>query len=472
MTIWTKNELIEALSNELIKHNLGDDLTIDEVVIDSRKTPKSGLFLALKGENNDGHDFLNQAFNNGCRVALIDNETKIPNQEFILVKNTFAALYKLAKYSRNRSKAKIIAITGSVGKTGTKEMLKLVFETQGKTFSTFGNLNNHFGLPLSLCNFSADCQYGIFEMGMNHLGEIEPLSKLAKPHLAIITNVGPVHIEFFKNEEEIALAKSEIFAGILPDGIALINRDNKHYNFLENRAKHYEIKESSIINFGEKNSSNYQILDYKVKNALISEVKAKLKNNSEISYEIAASNPAIIFNSIIAIACLDLLGSDLLKGISALKNLENPAGRGKIIEIKIADKNITIIDDSYNASAPSMRAGLQHATNLKTALRKKRVVAALGDMLELGEKSVELHKEIINYLGEFHVDLAILVGEKIAENAKDLSQNSYKTFLNSSLASLEIENLLQDDDILYIKGSRGMKMEKIIEKLQLLKSAK
>lgn len=472
MTIWTKNELIDALSDELIKHNLGDDVAIDEVVIDSRKTPKSGLFLALKGENNDGHDFLNQAFSNGCRVALIDNETKIPNQEFILVKNTFSALYKLAKYSRNRSKAKIIAITGSVGKTGTKEMLKLVFETQGKTFSTFGNLNNHFGLPLSLCNFSADCKYGIFEMGMNHLGEIEPLSKLARPHLAIITNVGPVHIEFFKNEEEIALAKSEIFAGILPDGIVLINRDNKHYNFLEKRAKHYEIKDSNIINFGEKNASNYQILDYKVKNALTSEVKVKLKNNSEISYEIAASNPAIIFNSIIAVSCLDLLGSDLLKGISALKNLENPTGRGKIIEIKIADKNITIIDDSYNASAPSMHAGLQHATNLKTALRKKRVVAALGDMLELGEKSVELHKEIINYLNEFQVDFAILVGEKIAENAKNLSQASYKTFLNSSLASLEIENLLQDGDILYIKGSRGMKMEKIIEKLQLLKSAK
>lgn len=475
MTLWTKSELLEALSGELLQHYLTDDLAITEVVIDSRKTPKSGLFLALKGEKNDAHDFLDQAFTNGCRVVLIHDKNKIPQKEFLLVKDTFVALYKLAEYSRNRSPAKIIGVTGSVGKTSTKEMLKLVFETQfetpGKTFSTFGNLNNHIGLPLSLCNFSADCEYGIFEMGMNHLGEIDPLTKLAKPHLALITNVGPVHIEFFKNEEEIALAKSEIFAGLVENGIALINHDNKHFDFLEKRAAYYKINPQNLISFGEKNPSNYQIIDFKIKNSLAAEVKAKLKNGLEISYEIASSNPAIIFNSIIAIACLDLLGKDFTKGISAFKNLENPAGRGQVFEMKIDKKNITVIDDSYNASAPSMRAGLQHAKNLKIALNKKRVVAALGDMLELGEKSVELHLEIINYLQEFNIDFAILVGEKIAENAKNLPKNSYKTFLNSSLANLEIKNLLQDGDILYIKGSRGMKMERIIENLTDKKSA-
>jgi UDP-N-acetylmuramoyl-tripeptide--D-alanyl-D-alanine ligase len=462
MTVWTKDELISALSEEILEHNLRADFEIDEVVIDSRKTPKSGLFIAIKGENNDAHDFIEQAFKNSCRVALIQDQTKIPSHEFILVKNSIIALYKLAKYSRNRSKAKIIAITGSVGKTSTKEMLKLVFDSQGKTFATHGNLNNHIGLPLSLANFSSNCDYGIFEMGMNHLGEINPLSKLTKPHLAIITNVGPVHIEFFKNEEEIALAKSEIFSGLVNSGSILINQDSTHLKFLKKRADFYNIK--NIFSFGKNDtSSNYQLNSFIINSANSSTAEVTLRNHMKISYEINTSNPAIIFNSIIAIAALDLIGHDLPKGIKTLENIENPAGRGKIQEIKINTKTITIIDDSYNASTPSMHAGLEHATNLKKILGKKRVVAALGDMLELGEKSVELHNQIIDYLEKFHVDFAVLVGKNMIEAAKNLSI-PYKTFLDSSLASQEIENFLNDGDILYIKGSRGMKMEKIIQK--------
>jgi UDP-N-acetylmuramoyl-tripeptide--D-alanyl-D-alanine ligase len=467
MTIWTKSELITALSDQLLQHNLGSDLVIDAVVIDSRKTPKSGLFIALKGENNDGHNFLKQAFANGCRVALIDDLKAIDEstKEFILVKNTFVALYKLAEFSRQRSKAKIIAITGSVGKTSVKEILKLTFSTQGKTFATQGNLNNHIGLPLSLCNFSADCEYGIFEMGMNHLNEIEPLSKLTKPHLAIITNVGPVHIENFKNEEEIALAKSEIFCGLTEDGIALINSDNHHFSFLKKRAESFKIKPEDIISFAQKNSADYQILQFAVKDAQTSEVKAKLKNNQEISYQIASSNLITIFNSIIAIAAIDLLEGDLTKVLPAFKKLETPTGRGKIIEAEIATKKIIIIDDSYNASVLSMRAGLEHAANLKKILGKKRLVVALGDMLELGEKSIELHEKVIEYLQEYCVDFAVLVGSQMTKAAKNLPTKFYQNFPDSSSASLEIQGFLNDDDILYVKGSRGMKMEKIIENL-------
>lgn len=467
MTLWTKSELLESLSDQLLEHDLENNLTIDEVVIDSRKLPKNGLFIALKGENNDGHDFVKQAFANGCKVALIDDLQSVnqSTEKFILVKNTFAALYKLAEFSRQRSKAKIIAITGSVGKTSVKEMLKLVFSTQGKTFATSGNLNNHIGLPLSLCNFSADCEYGIFEMGMNHLGEIEPLSKLAKPHLAIITNVGPAHIENFKNEEEIALAKSEIFCGLVEGGIALINRDNHHFNFLKKRAESFKIKPENIITFAEKNSANYQILQFAVKDAQTSEVAAKLKNNQEISYQIASSNLITIFNSIIAIAAVDLLSDDLTKSLPAFKKLQTPSGRGKIIEAEIAAKKIIIIDDSYNASLLSMRAGLEHAANLKKILGKKRLVVALGDMLELGEKSIELHQKVVDYLREYHVDFAILVGSQITKAAKKLPTNFHQTFPDSSLTSLQIQEFLNDGDILYVKGSRGMKMEKIIENL-------
>ena len=263
MTLWTKTELLEALKDVLVEHNLPDDLVINEVVIDGRKAVANSLFVALKGENNDAHDFLAQAASAGCATFLIHKKSDVKN--FLLVKNTFDALYELAKYSRKRSSAKIIAVTGSVGKTGVKEMLKMVFETQGKTFSTFGNLNNHIGVPLSLCNFSRDCDYGIFEMGMNHLNEIDPLSKLARPNLALITNVGPAHIEFFKNEEEIALAKSEIFHGLLEGGTALINRDNIHFEFLKKQAQSSKIKEQNLLSFGEKNPADYQILNFKTK---------------------------------------------------------------------------------------------------------------------------------------------------------------------------------------------------------------
>ncbi|MBP7710174.1 MAG: UDP-N-acetylmuramoyl-tripeptide--D-alanyl-D-alanine ligase [Rickettsiales bacterium] len=459
--LWTKSELLRALSGELLDHKLSDNLTIDEVVIDSRKTPESGLFVALKGENNDAHDFLDQAAANGCKVLLVSDLSKVKDSDFLLVKDAFTALYKLAEFSRQRSAAKIIAITGSVGKTGTKEMLKLAFSAIGKTFATHGNLNNHIGLPLSLCNFSADCQFGIFEMGMNHLNEIEPLSRLARPHLAVITNVGPVHIEFFKNEEEIALAKSEIFAGLEPQGIALINRDNKHFEFLKKRAALLNVK---VASFGKNQESDYCIESSEIKAVDRSEILLKNKN-TEISYSISTASKTAIFNSSIVAACLDLLTNRPETGLTTLTKLEDTAGRGKAFEIDCEGKKITIIDDSYNASVLSMHAGLEYAAELKNALAKKRVVAALGDMLELGEKSVELHKEITNYLKKFHTDFAVLVGENMTKAAQNLSPNSYKTFPNSASASLEIADLLQDGDILYVKGSRGTKMEKLIEKL-------
>lgn len=447
MNLWTKSELIEALSEELLEHNLPDDLEIDEVVIDSRKTPKNGLFIALKGEKNDAHDFVDQASENGC-VALIVHKKINSKSSIILVKDTFVALYKIAEFSRKRSKAKIIGLTGSVGKTGTKDMLELVFKTQGKTFATPGNLNNHIGVPLSLSNFPRDCAFGIFEMGMNHAGEIEPLSKLTKPHLAIITNVGPVHIEFFENEEGIAAAKSEIFAGLIEEKITLLNFDNPHFEFLKQRTKGLK-----MLSFGKKTGADYQILN--------NSIEAKLPNGEKISYQIDSLHPAIISNSIIAVACLNLLGNDFEKGISALKNLEIKNGRGKISEIN----GITVIDESYNASVISMKAGFEYALNVKLAQNKKRIVVAIGDMLELGEKSDEIHEKVVSFIAELGIDFAILVGEKMSSTAKNLSKNSYQTFPDSNSAALAASKILRDGDILYVKGSRGMKMENIIQKL-------
>ena len=376
MTLWNKQELIEALSDQLLEHRISDNLEIDEVVIDSRKTPKFGLFIAIKGEINDAHQFLDQACTNGCKALLVQDKLaleKVPNSDFILVKDSFKALYKLAEFSRKRSTAKIIAVTGSVGKTGTKEMLKLTFSAYGKTFATVGNLNNHFGVPLSLSNFARDCAYGIFEMGMNHLNEIEPLSRLTRPHLAIITNVGPVHIEFFKNEEEIALAKSEIFYGLEPEGIALINRDNKHFEFLKKRA---ETLDKKFLTFGKSLQSDYCLKYSKIKGVSSADIFiTKPINNYDVaSFEISTSNKATIFNSLIVATALDILTEDAKKGLSELTKLENMMGRGKAFEINLDGKNITIIDDSYNASLPSIKAGLEYLIELKDDWEKVKII--------------------------------------------------------------------------------------------------
>ena len=476
MILWTIESLHQALKEVITQPTrYGKDKTtgLETVVIDGRKSNPNSVFVAIKGENTDGHQYLKQAQDSGSKVAIIDHvleEYQDLDLTLIIVKDTLQALHKLAEFARSKSKAKIFAVTGSVGKTGTKEMIKIAFSSQGKTYANSGNFNNHIGLPLSLCNIPSDCEYAIFEMGMNHLGEIEPLSKLAKPHLAIITNVGPVHIEFFKDEQEIALAKSEIFTGLMVGGYSLINRDNPHFEFLLNRARACKITEENIINFGTNHRANYQITHTEIKGPASTQVSLKLKNGKNISYEVSCTNQAVIFNSAITIVAIDLFGKNLQNAIESIKDYSSSAGRGKISEITFQNKNLTIIDDSYNASLLSMKAGIEHASNLKKILQKKRVICAIGDMLELGDKSFELHCKVVNYLKEFNIDFAVLVGQRMQEASINLDKNSFTTFSNSILASENIEKFLQDGDILYPKGSRGTKMEKILEKLTNLTS--
>ncbi len=464
--IYNKQDLFNALKDEILQHNVSE-ISINEVVIDSRKAIKNTLFFALKGENNDGHNFINQVFENGCEAAIIHDEEVFKNNKnknLILVKDSFQALYTLAKFARKKSSAKIIAVTGSVGKTGTKEMLKLAFASQGKTHATTGNLNNHFGLPLTLCNMPLNCEFAILEMGMNHLNEIEPLSKLAKPDIAIITTVSSAHIGNFNNEEEIAQAKSEIFAGLTQEGFALINHDNIHYNFLNEKAKKQGLK--NILSFGKNLKSDYRLKSIDIKGSNSSIINCLTKNNGEIFYEISSSNQSTIFNSLIVVACLDLFAKNINDGLLSLKNTEAAKGRGNVFDVKVDEKNITIIDDSYNANLASMKAGIEYLSDLKHVLKKKRSIAILGDMFELGDKSAQIHQEVLRFLEEKSIDFIILAGQNMLESAKILNKN-FKVYLNSSEIALDIKKLTNDGDILLIKGSRGMKMEEVIKNLTI-----
>ena len=468
MNLWKINDLKSALKNDIVTVLSSLKSEINEVVIDSRKKTNAGLFVAIKGENNDGHNFLEQVFENGAVAALVE---KIPDKfendpRLILVKNSIQALENLAIAARNRFQGKIIAVTGSVGKTSVKEMLRTVFSTQGKTFATIGNLNNHFGLPLSLANLSADYDYGIFEMGMNHLGEIEPLSKMAKPHVAIITTVTSAHIGNFKNEEEIALAKSEIFSGLLSGGFAIINNDNKHIEFLKTKAAQGN-NFHQITTFGSKETSNIRL--YTIENIDINHSKVSLRINSakdQISYVINSINETTICNSLIVVACLKLIGKNFEDGLLALSKLETPKGRGNIIKTNKNNLNLTIIDDSYNANLSSMVAGLKFLSNLKNFQPNSRIIIAIGDMLEMGVVAKSEHQAIAHYILENKIDGVFLVGEMMAELIPLLPKEKILAHFNKS--SELAENLLsslQDNDILFVKGSRGTRMDKIVDKL-------
>jgi UDP-N-acetylmuramoyl-tripeptide--D-alanyl-D-alanine ligase len=468
MTLWKISEIKSALKDDIL--SIGKIKSkIKEVLIDGRKKSDNGLFIAIDGENNDGHNFLQQAFENGAVCALVE---KIPggfekDSRLILVKNTIQSLNNLAIFARNRTAATIIGVTGSVGKTTVKEMLKTVFSTMGKTFATSGNLNNHFGLPLSLCNFPCKYQFGIFEMGMNHAGEIAHLTKIAKPHIAIISNVTSAHIGNFNNEEEIALAKSEIFEGVVANGYAIINNDSKYFELLKSRAISCKINPLHIFNFGNKETSDIRLNSVEAAPQFKSKIEVTIKDpKQQIIYFLNSVNEALIFNSLIVIAALKIAGKDIPKALEALIDFTIPKGRGNLMRINKNNLNLTIIDDSYNANQASMIAGLKFLSDLKTSNPNSRSIAVIGDMMELGKEVNNEHKAIAKYILEYNIDKVFLVGESMSHLNSELPNEKIAgQFSNSMEASEKILPLLNDDDILLIKGSRGMKMEKIIEKI-------
>jgi len=480
MSLWNKKELLESLKSQIIKYNFTSTeiANISKVTIDSRKTDKNSLFIALKGENQDGNSFLPQVIQNGCAIAIISDATIYENYQnnqikLILVQNSFISLNLLAQYSRNRSQALIIGITGSVGKTTSKEMLKLALNQYKKTFANEGNLNNHIGMPLSLANLDSSYEIAIFEMGMNHFGEISSLSNIAKPHIAIITNIGTAHLEFFKNQQEIALAKSEIFdhlanfKGQMPQ--IILNGDSEFYQFLKEIAIKKYAQNVKISSYGINNNNDYSIIkidDEKINEVKIIATTSKNNLNQLCEYQLNTNNQAIIYNSLIALAVIDNVGLEPKIGLAKLLEFKLTAGRGLLSEILIDNKNITIIDDSYNSSLASIDAGLSNASKIKKSLHKKRLIAIIGDMLELGEKSTELHLQAMELISQHNVDLAILVGKETNNASKYLKNVKYLNFYNSIDASQAILQYIENEDIIYIKGSRGIKLEEIVKKLQ------
>ncbi|MGH7115958.1 MAG: UDP-N-acetylmuramoyl-tripeptide--D-alanyl-D-alanine ligase, partial [Stellaceae bacterium] len=361
------------------------------VSIDTRSLAPGDLFVALRGPNHDGHDFVAAAFARGAVAAMVDRPLGgLPaGKPLLRVGGTLAGLAALGEFARARGVARIVAVTGSVGKTGTKEALRLALGACGPTFASAGSLNNHWGVPLSLARMPSDAAYGVFELGMNHPGEIAALTRLVRPHIAVITTVEPVHLGFFQSVEAIAEAKAEIFLGLEPGGVAVLNRDNPHYPRLAAAAERAGATE--VIAFGADPGARVRLISC-VLQPRGSTVEAAI-DGLGLCFRLAAPGRHWVMNALAVLGAVIAAGGDPRRAAAALAHFEAMPGRGRRHQLAWRGGTLTLIDESYNASPAAMAAALAVLGGTAPVAGGRRV-AVLGDMLELGDAAPRLHREL------------------------------------------------------------------------------
>ncbi len=461
--IWNAQDMIAATSATL--H--GDaDWRITGMALDNRKTNPGDLFIALKGENHDGHDYVAAAADAGAVAALVSRKVDAPIPQLV-AGDSLMALRDLAKASRQRSSATVVAITGSVGKTGTKQIISTCLQSLGKTHASAGNFNNHIGAPLSLALMPQDSAYGVFELGMNHSGEIAALSPMVAPDIAVITRISNSHGGFFDSLDDIAAAKAEIFLGLKPGGVAVLNADDPYCAMLAQSARDHGA--SRVITCGYAAEADARIQDVKRHpNGLA--ISAEI-NGKPIDVTIKMAAPHWALSVVMGLAIVDHLGKDI--HAVDLTPLHDLAGRGERHAIAFDDgRAFTLIDDSYNASPASMSAAL---TSLGSDPTLGRRVAILADMLELGEAADDLHRDLVDAVAA--ADLGVLIGiGPLMKNLIDAAQDACpKTDIHhcadAKAASDLALTLISDGDLVLVKGSNGMKTSSVVTRLLAAASA-
>ena len=363
---------------------------VSGVSIDTRTLQPGDLYFAIRGEKNDGHDFVAAAFEKGAAAAVVDEIHADALREtgaLYVVDDVLASMENLGRAARARGEAKIIAVTGSVGKTGTKEALRLVLSDAGETHASAASYNNHWGVPLTLSRLSRTAAYGVFEIGMNHAGEITPLTAMVRPHVAVITTIAPVHLEHFASIEAIAEAKAEIFTGLETGGAAVINRDIPQFDLLKERAA--ASRAAHVMTFGEHADADARLVSFAA-GPRGSRVTARVMGGA-LTFDLAAPGKHMAMNSLAVLLAAACVGVDPGAAAKSLERFEAPAGRGQRVELSVGDGGFTLIDESYNANPASMRAALSLLGDAGGRSRGRRI-AVLGDMLELGPEAARLHK--------------------------------------------------------------------------------
>ena len=438
---------------------------VNGLSIDTRTITPGEAFFAIQGENRDGHDFVAAARQAGAGLGVVarDRAAAMPQgAPLLIVDDVLAALNDLARASRARSGARIVAVTGSVGKTGTKEALRLVLGRQGETHASAASYNNHWGVPLSLALMPRSAQFGVFEIGMNHAGEITPLVKLVRPHVAMITTIAPVHLEFFGTLDAIADAKAEIFLGVEPDGAAVINADIPQFGQLKSAARATGIER--IVAFGERADADARLTKVSLQ-ADTSTVQAHVLGH-DVTYKLGAPGRHVVDNSLGVLAAAHLLGADLALAALALADLTAPVGRGARATLDLPGGQVLLIDESYNANPTSMRAALALLGQVPMQGLGRRI-AVLGDMLELGPEGAKLHAQLSEAVLQHAVDLVYCAGP-LMKSLWDALPSERRGGYAEDSAALEptILNAVTAGDAVMVKGSLGSRMGRIVKALQ------
>jgi UDP-N-acetylmuramoyl-tripeptide--D-alanyl-D-alanine ligase len=459
--LWTSEAMAAAMAAEA-RGDLPE--AVSGVSIDTRTLQPGEAFFAIQGENRDGHDFVPAAIERGAGVAVVARQvaSNMPGHwPLLIVPDVLDALVALGTASRARSSARVVAVTGSVGKTGTKEALRLALSAEGETHASAASYNNHWGVPLSLARMPGGARIGVFEIGMNHAGEITPLTRLVRPHVAIVTTIEPVHLEYFGSLDAIADAKAEIFLGVEPGGAALLNRDNAQFAQLRRAAEAAGV--GRVVTFGEYAEADARLLKLSL-HPDCSTVEASILG-TPVAYKLGAPGRHIVMNSLAVLGASVLMGADLALAALALARLEPPVGRGARVTLAMPDGQALLIDESYNANPASMRAALALLGNAPVGPRGRRI-AVLGDMLELGTDGPALHRALATPIDENDVDLVFCAGPLMHALWKALPSERRGAYAETA-AGLESSVLaaVRAGDALMVKGSLGSRMGPLVKAL-------
>lgn len=453
---WTAQQLAEALDIPVKRHFEATNISID-----SRTIRPGDVFVALKGERFDGHAFVQTALEAGAVAAIVSDPVEgADDSRLVPVADTLEALRQLGAFARVHTPARYIAVTGSVGKTSTKEQLKLAFSALDETYATAGNFNNHIGMPLSLARMPATTRFGVFEMGMNHAGEISPLSTLVKPDVAIVTTVEPAHLEHFTSERHIADAKAEIFDG-LNGGTAIINLDNRHGGYLMEKARARAI--SRILTVGTRKECDVRLLSAELSNTG-QDIEAEVGGIVH-RYRIQSIARHQAFNTLFTLAAAHALGCNVSQVAEGLGSFADPAGRGRLHRLMLNGYAVTVMDDSYNASPASMKAAIETAGAIVRRQGKGRLIAVLGDMLELGAEEAGLHASLAPVLEEQRAAVLIAAGPRMHALTNIVKLPEVIHMDTAAEVEQSLLPRLKKDDVILIKGSHGSHMYRVAEVL-------
>lgn len=457
--LYTVGEIVAATGGR------AEGLTGDSVCsisIDSREIAPEGLFVAIRGERFDGHDFVRQALDNGAVAALVSQERAAGlGDRLIIVPDALGGLVDLARAARSRSAAKIAAVTGSAGKTTTKEAIRAVLAKGGETHASIKSFNNHWGVPLTLARMPQSAEFGVFEIGMNHAGEITPLVQLVRPHVAVVTTVAAAHLEFFPSVEAIARAKAEIFLGLEPGGTAVLNADHSHLPVLVEAAKAAGV--GRVITYGYAPDAAWRIEAVEMGE---SETVGRLRHGTErIDLTLGLKGRHMVANAVAALIVGELFGIERQLALKALEVLGAPEGRGLALRLGPPGKPLLLIDESYNANSASMVAALDVFAGQRAPGGKK--VLVLGDMLELGAESPALHRALKQSVLDAGADRLYLVGPNMAALGDSLGGGAVaaRAQTTGEIAQIVLDELDYGDAIM-VKGSNGVRLSDLVKAIR------